>query len=132
MGTWGYGIFENDAAQDFLEELPTKEIVSYLETQITADTQMDYLEFDTCIQILIIGEIIAANKNRDYSRMPEKIQKKLKANDIKISSEIIKTTIDLMKTLKKQSEIRDLYFEANKLSVLDELIIDLISRIKDN
>jgi hypothetical protein len=130
MGTWGHGFFENDAAQDFLEELPAKNISGYIETMITGDTQIEYLEYDTCIQILITGEIIAANLNRDYSRFLENIQKKLSNQDLKISAETIKTTIELIHRLRKQSEIRDLYLELDKLPLLDENIIDLLAKIE--
>lgn len=130
MGSWGYSLFENDTAQDFLEDLPAKNVSSYIETIISGSKRCDYLDYDQCIQILIIGEIIAALTKKEYLRLPEAFQHRIEKLDFNISDIVKVSVIDLITKLRNQSEIRDLYLEVDKLSLLDEQIVDLLVRLE--
>ncbi|MBN1536616.1 MAG: DUF4259 domain-containing protein [Anaerolineales bacterium] len=130
MGAWGYDFFENDTALDLLEELPTKNVGGYVNTIISGSKRCDYLDYNQCIQILIIGEIMAALTNKEYLRFPEAFQHRIEKLNFNISEILIVSVIDLIKKLRNQSEIRDLYLDVDKLSLLDEQIVDLLVRLE--
>jgi Domain of unknown function (DUF4259)/Immunity protein 26 len=76
MGAWGTGSFENDDALDFvvrLEREGATAIRAALEDVTSLDAR-DYLEAPDASSAIAAGEILAAARDGDVSRLPEAAQ----------------------------------------------------------
>jgi hypothetical protein len=54
MGAWGVGLFDDDSALDFLEELTqTKDPLGLMNQSFTSATASEYLEYDSAQSVLV-------------------------------------------------------------------------------
>lgn len=132
MGAWGYEVFEDDSALDFLDELREEDDLKELFNDIFNEAiNCDYLEYDLCEQVLVAAAIINSLSNKDkYELLSEEyedlIKKAKKQNVIKLKDNALKA---IKEVLSEKSELKELWEETddfdNWKKVVEELYKDL-------
>jgi hypothetical protein len=70
MGAWDIGIFANDVALDFLNELEAIDVLPSLAAAVSLPNG-EYIEEDAGIRALVAAELIATAKDGIEDRLPE-------------------------------------------------------------
>lgn len=137
MGTWGYGNLDNDTAADFLGDFrdnPTTEKLAAILHRIN-NLALDDKHLDTsdCQEALAASEIVAASRNKPSPDFPPDVQELAvglgleKAFDY---AEFHNWSIRAVWFIREESELRDLWIEANELSTWEQVQEDLLERLK--
>jgi hypothetical protein len=70
MGAWGSPTFENDVALDFLSQVRTENLYPVLQSAVSLERDA-YIEEDEGVRALVVGELLAAQRDGDATRLPE-------------------------------------------------------------
>ncbi len=131
MGTWGTGIFDNDDAMDWVEQMLQLKDISTLREAIRSIVDAShYLEASESCIALAAAEIIAAIKNKDYSLLPEAAQPLARNNDFIVDAQLIELALKAIQAISSDSELRDLWSESEFLGEWSNVIIGLEQRLK--
>ena len=131
MGAWGTGIFENDSALDWIGELVAENDESIIySTLASIDNKVEsitdtYIEEPDASAILAAAEIVAYLSGNPSDDLPEEVVDWLEENKLNNISELLELARSSVKTVKKKSELRELWEESDEfddwLSVVGEL-----------
>lgn len=136
MGAWNYGIFDDDTAYDFVEEIKTAP-KSFFKNSFETAIEAEYLEYDDCHAVTVSAAYIDSLLNQtdyemegDYEEYNANnfriIQKDLKVEDLKPLA--IKS---LQKVLGEHSELNELWSENEELyPKWKQTLLDLIERLE--
>lgn len=114
MGAWGIGIFENDDAVEWLDELQASADSSVLLQTTLEETENgdEYLEAPEGIQILCAGEIIAALQGQSAPDLPDAARDWVQEHkSLDVSSLIPIATRKIDQVLDDSSELCQLWQE---------------------
>lgn len=131
MGTWGANSFENDDALDWLNEFcqhPSKDFILKALT-IVAEFKGDYLEAPECSRAVAASEIVAAINQGGNSDLPSKAKRFLTQLNIKDDPKIKDLALRVLKRITSESELKDLWEEANRLEEFNTALLSLKKRI---
>lgn len=137
MGAWDYGIFDDDTAYDFFDEIK-EDARAFFITSFEKATSSDYLDFDDCHAVTVssaymdnlLNGTIYRNDNEDYKdennvNLFGSLHKELKVDDLKplaISA--------LEKVISDNSELNELWSDNEELyPKWKQNIEDLIKRL---
>lgn len=139
MGAWDYGIFDDDTAYDFEEEIKS-DAREFFKASFQKAVESDYLGFDDCHAVTVSAAYMDNLLNGTHYRtdsedktdesnvnMFGKLQPELQVDDLrKIAVAALK------KVISKQSELNDLWSDNKKLyPKWRKNIEELIERIND-
>lgn len=115
MGAWGAGIFENDAALDWVYELEGDDTLDTLEAAFNAVMSAeDYIDADEGSYALAAAEVVAALAGRPDTTLPEEVTQWVAAHaglDARPLLEPARKAIQLVLE-SDDSELRELWEEA--------------------
>ena len=131
MGIWGTGIFENDVALDWVEQLLQSNNTSLLREAIrgVVDTSR-YLEAPECCIALAAVEIVAALKNKEYSLLPEAVESWVRKNSFIIDTQLVEVALRTIQAISRESELRDLWSESSFHDEWSNVINSLEQRLR--
>jgi hypothetical protein len=131
MGAWGIGIFENDSALDWVAELVEENDESIIySTLASIDSNVEsitdsYIEEPDATAILAAAEIVAYLSGNPSGDLPQEVVDWAEENKLNNLSELLELARSSVKTVKKNSELRELWEESDEfdgwLSVVEEL-----------
>jgi Domain of unknown function (DUF4259) len=116
MGAWGTGSFENDDALDFFVRLEQegKTAVRAVLEDVTRLGAEDYLEAPEASCAIAAGELVAAARDGDVSRLPQVAQDWLAGHgDGLAAPELLVLADRAVERVLTQSELRDLWEEGD-------------------
>lgn len=135
MGAWGTGIFDNDTACDWVNELEGESDLSLIESTIdeVLNVGADYLDSDPAREALAAAETIARLKgnwgNRDGST--ETIDKWVEATRLIPPQALIEKALKATeRVLSGPSELLELWGEGEEFTAWEESVKDLRRRLK--
>jgi len=128
MGAWGTGSFENDDAADWLAELGSiaPDDLTHILVQ-TADSP-GYLEAPASRIAVAAAEVIAALNGSPTEEVPPEIVK-WTANRQASTPELKALALRALERVRKNSELKDLWLEADGLNDWIAAIQDLQTRV---
>jgi hypothetical protein len=110
MGSWGLTIFESDAALDFLGQIRAEKLYPILLSAVSLAKET-YIEEDEGVRALVVGELLAAQKNGDTTHLPETARKVLSEMDDPPPIELVAAAKSAVERILHSSETRDLRAE---------------------
>ena len=132
MAAWGTGSFENEDAADWLAKLPTiapDELTDVLKTIFSqAADDPAYFEAPAASVVVAAAEVIAALNGSPAIGVPPEIVQRT-ANRQTPTPELKALALRALDRVRKNSELKDLWLEADGLNDWTAAIQDLQTRI---
>jgi Domain of unknown function (DUF4259) len=130
MGIWGSGIFDNDDAMDFVEQLvPLRNISSLRNALYKVVEPQHYLELPECCIALAAIELIAAMKNKNYSLLPEFARTWAIDMNFSINAQLIGLAQNAIQAITTESELQNLWSKSDIYNDWIEVIVGLTERL---
>ncbi len=132
MGAWGINNFENDDALDWVGEFcdePSEETLKNVFVSVN-EIGDEYLESPEASSALVAAEIVGALKNHPSADLPENVRQCIKALDFNLSDEMVSDAIKAVERVKSESELKELWEETEDFSQWNEIVDNLIDRLK--
>ena len=128
MGAWGSGSFENDDAADFLAQLDTiaPEDLTKIFGKAVEDTA--YFEAPAASVVVVAAEVVAALNGCPVKEVPPEIIK-WTTNQEAPTPKLKALALRALERVRKDSELKDLWLEADGLNDWTAAIQDLQSRV---
>ncbi|WP_167568612.1 DUF4259 domain-containing protein [Brevibacillus migulae] len=137
MGAWGIGFFENDQAIDWKYELLEGSDLSFVRETLEQAKVEEFLDADLSVQALAASEIIAAllgkpghevkNNEGEIEDLVEWIARYQGKGKEK---ELTPLALEVVNRIRLDSELRDLWMDAEEFRKWDELLLDLERRLR--
>lgn len=131
MGAWGYKVFENDDAGDWVYELEESDDYSAIESALSPDGQ-DYLEAPDGCMILAASEVLLGLRGIQRGYFPDEVKSWVENHREGDFDGLIPAAIRMVeRVLAPQSELRDLFKENEELYPLWKADTeDLLTKLK--
>ena len=129
MGGWGAGSFENDDAQEFLGELGSKEPEDLKLILRHAADHEGYLEAPESSVAVAAGEVVAAAKGNPAPSVPPAISEWIGRFEGAPSSEMSELARRAIERVRTNSELKDLWLEAEGLNEWSAVLRELEGRL---
>ncbi|MEM8535647.1 MAG: DUF4259 domain-containing protein [Chloroflexota bacterium] len=137
MGAWGSGVFENDCALDWVDDLEEFNdlslIVSMLKAALTDDLVVHY---DTYVNSEIMeiapaaAETVAALSGHPGTDLPQQLQQWLALHQLLIDEETRKLAIKVVERTLKATELREIWATESDYDLWKQGIEDLLARLQ--
>ena len=128
MPGWGTGSFENDDAQKFLGELHAKQPDDLKEILVRAD-QVEYLEAPEGGAVIAAAEVVATAKGAPPQVVPNQISEWVGKIEGAPSAEMSELAGRVVNKVRLNSELKDLWHEAEGLNEWSAVLRDLEARL---
>src|SRR5580704_2847212 len=128
MGEWGTGSFENDDAADWLAELGSRVPDDLTQILLQAADNPAYLEAPASRIAVAAAEVIAALNGSPAPEAPPEIIK-WTTNRQTSTRELKALALRALERVRKNSELKDLWLEADGLNDWIAAIQDLQTRV---
>jgi Domain of unknown function (DUF4259) len=129
MPGWGTGSFENEDAQNFLRQLSSIGIDDLRSILAHAADNDDYLEAPNCSVAVAAAEVVATAKGKPPQTVPREVAEwvgKIEGTPSSAMSELTRRAVDRVRT---NSELKDLWLQAEGLNEWSAALRDLENRL---
>lgn len=131
MGAWGPGLFEDDAALDFIQELQNARDVGFLaETIGRVAASSAYIEYDDGTRALAAAEVLAALSRRPGAELPPLAAAWVSRRAGDDSASLVASAISAVETVIAGSEIAELWSESEEANSWRTNVDDLLARLR--
>ncbi len=131
MGGWGTGSFENEDAQNFLGRLSSVDVGDLREMLVHAADQ-DYLDAPESSVAVVAAEVVATAKGKPPQSTPGQIAEwvgKIEGQPSAEMSDLARRAVERVRT---NSELKDLWLEAEGLNEWSAALRDLEKRLSED
>ncbi len=128
MGAWGTGSFENDDAADWVAELGSMAPDDLTRIFAQATDNPGYLEAPAASVVVAAAEVIAALNSFPATEVPAEIVQWVK-NRQAATAELKALALRALDRVRRNSELKDLWLEADGLNDWTAAIEDLQVRV---
>jgi len=128
MGAWGSGSFENDDAADWLAELGTMASDDLSKIFSQAADDLTYFEAPAASVVVAAAEVVAALNGSPAKAVPPEIVKWTMNRPVP-TPELKALALRALDRVRKNSELKDLWLEADGLNDWTAAIQDLQTRV---
>ena len=128
MGAWGTGSFENDDARDFLAGLSSKTPEDLKQILVSANAA-DYLDASAASVAVVAGEVIAAARGSSSPGLPAEVVDWVDKIEGAPSPEMIGLASNAVNRVRRNSELKDLWLQADGLNEWSAILRDLEERL---
>ena len=129
MGGWGTGSFENDDAMDWLSRLAAIGPADLAKIFTQAADDPAYLEAPAASIVVAAGEVLAALNGSPASAPPPAIDEWVKKYRRISTPELNALAVRALERVRRDSELKDLWMEADGLNDWTGVIRDLQTRL---
>jgi len=134
MAGWGTGSFENEDAQSFLGRLNSLS-ADDLRLMLSRAAEHDYLEGPESGAVVVAAEVVAAlvaaaNDETSSPATPRQISDWIRTNDGSAPPDLINLARRAVEKVRTNSELKDLWLEAEGLNEWSASLRDLEGRLK--
>ena len=131
MGGWGTGSFENDDAQDFLGQLRSLGIDDLKQILARAADERNYLEALESSVAIAAAEAIAGLKGAPSNHVPREMADWISATRSGATANLNELARRAVSKIRSNSELKDLWLEAEGLNEWSASLRDLEKRLAD-
>ena len=129
MGAWGTGSFENDDAADWVGELGKVTPDELTKVLVQAADDPEYLEGPAASVAVAAGEVVAALNGAPGEGVPAAVVEWAKKHPQAFSPELKALALRTLDRVRKNSELKDLWMEADGLNDWIAVLRDLQGRL---
>jgi hypothetical protein len=129
VGAWGTGSFENDDASDWVGELDTIAPADLTKILVQAADNPAYLEAPAAYVAVAAGEVVAALKGSPAEGAPAAVVEWAKKHPQALTPELKAIAIRALDRVRRNSELKDLWMEADGLNDWIAAMRDLQGRL---
>ena len=134
MAGWGTGSFENEDAQSFLGRLNSLS-ADDLRQMLSRAAEHDYLEAPESGAVVVAAEVVAAlvaaaNDETSSPATPRQISDWIRTNDGSAPPDLINLARRAVEKVRTNSELKDLWLEAEGLNEWSASLRDLEGRLQ--
>ena len=129
MGAWGSGSFENDDASDWLGTLDNLTPADLTRILTRAADDPEYLEAPAASVAVAAADVVAALRGNPAPSAPSTIEEWVKKNPQAFSEELKTLALRAMERVRGNSEVKDLWMEADGLNDWIAAIRELQARL---
>ncbi|HET6180490.1 MAG TPA: DUF4259 domain-containing protein [Candidatus Sulfotelmatobacter sp.] len=129
MGAWGTGSFENDDAADWLAGLATIAPGDLTQVFVRSADNPEYLEAPDASAAVAAAEVVAALNGAPAEGIPPAIVEWTKKNPLACSPELKALAVRALDRVRRNSELKDLWMEADGLNDWIAAIQNLQTRL---
>ena len=129
MGAWGTGSFENDDAADWAYELEESDGSDLLEATLDAVDSDEFPEAPDCSTALAAAEVVAALRGAASEALPPEIIAWVDANSLEVDSDLHAKALMAIHRIETESELKELWEEADELDSWLASLEDLKGRL---
>lgn len=133
MGTWGYGVFENDDASDFMYDFVESDPIEYMKNAF-GKSSSEYLEVDEAHKILISAVVLdIAITGTEYSDFyyDECAPLIEKVKGLEVHALVPSALKALDRVLSDASELYELWEESDSFSDWNQVIMAIRTRLSE-
>jgi len=130
MPGWGTGSFENEDAQSFLNELSSRTPEDLKQTLARAAEGEDYLQASESSVVVAAAEIVATAKGASPQTVPRQIAEWVRQFEGAPSAEMNELARRAVNKVRVNSELKDLWQEAEGLNDWSASLRDLEGRLE--
>lgn len=128
MAGWGTGSFENEDAQKWLGELKSLGLDDLKNIFAHAD-ESDYTEAPEASVVVAAAEVVAALKGAPNEKLPREIVDWTSHTKIDSPSDLSELAVRAVEKVRRNSELKDLWLEAEGLNEWTAALQDLQTRL---
>ena len=129
MAGWGTGSFENDDVMDWVAELNTLAPADLAKILVQAADDTGYLEAPAASVALGAAEVVAALNGAPAASAPKEIEQWAKKHPQALTPQLKDMALRATERVRRNSELKDLWMEAEGLTDWIEAVKDLQSRL---
>jgi hypothetical protein len=129
VGGWGTGSFENDDAMSWLSSLSTVGPADLAKIFTQAADDPVYLEAPAASVVVAAGEVLAAFNGSPAPAAPPAIDEWSKKYPRILTPELNELAVRALERVRRNSELKDLWMEADGLNDWTAAIRDLQARL---
>ena len=129
MGAWGNGNFENDDAKDWVAELKSIAPADLSKILAQAVDQPAYLESPSACIALAAAEVVAALGGSPAASVPAEVGDWVKRYPQALTPALKSEALRAAERVRRDSELKDLWMEADGLNEWIGVVKDLQSRL---
>jgi hypothetical protein len=129
VGGWGTGSFENDDAVDWLSRLAAIGPADLAKIFTQAVDDPTYLEAPAASVVVVAAEVLAALNGSPVHSVPAVIEEWLKKYPRISTSELNTLAVRALERVRRDSELKDLWMEADGLNDWTAALRDLQARL---
>ena len=130
---WGVNTFDNNDAIEWLKNIEANndfKSVNNLIKSLNGLSDLDDVVLKECTEALAAIELVASAKTDNFKTFPADKVDWLTKSEYSFSETEIKAAAQLAKSIKKDSEIRELFLDSPLLKSWEEYMDDLIKKLK--
>jgi hypothetical protein len=131
MAGWGTGSFENEDAQNFLVALHSKEPADLRTILARVADNEDYLNAPVSSVAIAVAEIVAIAKGDPPRAVPRQITEWVGKVEGAPSAEMLELALRAVERVRTNSELKDLWLEAEGLNEWSTALRDLRERLSE-
>lgn len=129
MAGWGTRSFENEDAQNWLGQLKSLGVDDLKRIFLRATDQSDYLEAPDASVVVAAAEAVAALKGAPSEKLPREIADWMSQNKAVVPSDFNELAVRAVEKVRRNSELKDLWLEADGLNEWTAALQDLQTRL---
>jgi multidrug efflux pump subunit AcrB len=130
MGGWGAGSFENEDAQKFLGSLQAQEPAELQRILARAADHEDYLNASDSSVTIAAAEVVATAKGNGPPAVPSEVAEWVSKIEGAPSAEMSELARRAVERVRTNSELKDLWLEAEGLNEWSAALRDLEGRLQ--
>jgi hypothetical protein len=113
MGAWGPGVFENDAASDFNEDIYDQgpDYIRKVIVMVVALPEQAYLDADEASMALAAIEYVAASKGKPMPGLTTLVKDWIENESYEADDDLLLYCIKAINRILNNSELKDIYSE---------------------
>lgn len=129
MGAWGFGAFENDTAMDWVGDLEDHDNHDILESAFLSVINVSVAEMTECCEALAAAEVVAALHHAPSEQVPDEVLDWIEKHP-DLTESLRDKAVQAIEAMLSDSELRELWEEADDLDVWKDELEDLVVRLK--
>lgn len=131
MSAWGYGSFDNDTAENWIESFiddPKPKAVDRVFRKVLDAAK--FISIQDCEEGLAAAELVAGLNKKPSMDLPESARLFLEQYNIMATPELKEMAAKVVARIRDKSEVKELWTESGDLDPWLEVIDDLLERLE--
>ncbi|MCI0361602.1 MAG: DUF4259 domain-containing protein [Planctomycetaceae bacterium] len=131
MGAWGEGVFENDQAGDWLDQLVESGKPSAIDTALSVaiKARPGQLDADDAAAALAAAEVVAAARGHRHADLPDDVKQWLASSRYAPTAAAVALCVKSVARVRDDSELAELWAEGDELAAWNRGISGLLARL---
>lgn len=129
MGSWGFGVFEDDTALDELGDFVVRPSMKRLGEMLDAVTSKPYPDDAIASRALVAAELVAALRGRPSHQLPEDAKTWVAGESTALPIVLARKALRALAAVVRKSEVKDVWEDAGSLSQWRRSMDDLKRRL---